>query len=64
MHSQAIVYSKSAESTEVLNRLTDESGLTILPVSAESAGLLPDKKGAKCLITNFIVANLFHVILS
>lgn len=47
MHSQAIVYSKSAESNEVLNQLTDESGLTILPVSAESAGLLPDKKGAK-----------------
>nr|XP_027104892.1 uncharacterized protein LOC113725720 isoform X4 [Coffea arabica] len=53
MHSQAIAYAKLAESkslnpasvnNEVLNELTDESGLTILPVSAESAGLLPNRK--------------------
>lgn len=53
MHSQATAYAKLAESksldpasvnNEVLNELTDESGLTILPVSAESAGLLPNRK--------------------
>ncbi|XP_027180843.1 uncharacterized protein LOC113779459 [Coffea eugenioides] len=53
MHSQATAYAKLAESkslnpasvnNEVLNELTDESGLTILPVSAESAGLLASKK--------------------
>ncbi|KAL6968247.1 hypothetical protein U1Q18_034049 [Sarracenia purpurea var. burkii] len=54
MHSQAMAYAKLAESTslnsgpvknpEVIDELTDESGLfTILPVSAESTGLLPDR---------------------
>nr|XP_027104862.1 uncharacterized protein LOC113725720 isoform X2 [Coffea arabica] len=60
MHSQAIAYAKLAESkslnpasvnNEVLNELTDESGLTILPVSAESAGLLPNRKG----VSRFLV---------
>lgn len=54
MHSQATAYAKLAESApfksgclgnnELMNELTDESGLTILPVSAESAKLLPDRK--------------------
>lgn len=53
VRSQATSHSKLAVSTalntgpvsnEVLNELTDESGLTVLPVSAEGAGLLPDKK--------------------
>ena len=60
MHSQAKAYAKLAESkslnpasvnNEVLNELTDESGLTILPVSAESAGLLASKKG----VSHFLV---------
>ncbi|XP_052170022.1 uncharacterized protein LOC127786571 isoform X2 [Diospyros lotus] len=59
MHSQATAYAKLAESTsinsqpeksnEIIDELTDESGLTILPVSAESTGLLPDRKGAAVL---------------
>lgn len=53
MHSQATAYAKLAESkslnpasvnNEVLNELTDAAGLTILPVSAENAGLLPNRK--------------------
>ncbi|KAI8009350.1 hypothetical protein LOK49_LG06G02038 [Camellia lanceoleosa] len=54
MHSQATAYVKLAESTainsgsvesnEVINELTDESGIMVLPVSAESTGLLPDRK--------------------
>ncbi|PSS06341.1 Sec-independent protein translocase protein like [Actinidia chinensis var. chinensis] len=54
MHSQATAYAKLAESTtlnsgsmkssEAINELTDESGLTVLPVSAESTGLLPDRR--------------------
>ena len=52
MHSQATAYAKLAESkslkpasvnNEVLNEPTDEFGLTILPVSAESARLLPNR---------------------
>ncbi|XP_028090464.1 uncharacterized protein LOC114290709 [Camellia sinensis] len=52
--SQATAYAKlakstainsgSAESNEVINELTDESGIMVLPVSAESTGLLPDRK--------------------
>ncbi|CDP08454.1 unnamed protein product [Coffea canephora] len=53
MRSQATSYAKLAESkslnpasvnNEVLNELTNKSGLTILPVSAESARLLPNRK--------------------
>ncbi|GMP99621.1 hypothetical protein CsSME_00047028 [Camellia sinensis var. sinensis] len=54
MHSQATAYAKLAESTainsesvesnEVINELTDESGIMVLPVSAKSTGLLPDRK--------------------
>ncbi|KAK2970195.1 hypothetical protein RJ640_019663, partial [Escallonia rubra] len=54
MHSQATAYARLAESAalnsrstknEEVNELTDESGLpAVLPVSAESAGLLPNRK--------------------
>lgn len=54
MHSQATAYAKLAESApmksgyrennEVMNELTDEFGLTVLPVSAETAKLLPECK--------------------
>ncbi|XP_019176422.1 PREDICTED: uncharacterized protein LOC109171801 isoform X3 [Ipomoea nil] len=53
MHSQATAYAKLAEITsanvgsvnsEALNELIDESGNLVLPVSAKSAGLLPDHK--------------------
>ncbi|KAM7496030.1 hypothetical protein LguiA_020444 [Lonicera macranthoides] len=54
MHSQATTYARLAESTasnsgstssELATELTDESGLlTVLPVSAESAGLLPNRR--------------------
>lgn len=53
MHSQATAYAKLVESTalnsgsessEVLYELTDKSGLTVLPVSAESTGLLPNRR--------------------
>lgn len=60
MHSQAIKYAKLAESpairsgspqsTTEADRLDDESGIpTILPVSAETAGLLPNQKGSPSL---------------
>ncbi|XP_016495249.1 uncharacterized protein LOC107814359 isoform X1 [Nicotiana tabacum] len=55
MHSQAAAYARLAETTpleaisvdkEGLSELTDESGsIIVLPVSAESAGLLPKRKG-------------------
>lgn len=55
MHSQASAYARLAETTplksisvdnEGLSELTDESGsIIVLPVSAESAGLLPKCKG-------------------
>ncbi|XP_075507168.1 uncharacterized protein LOC142543668 isoform X1 [Primulina tabacum] len=54
IHSQAMTYAKLADASslgvksmdEVLNELTDESGqFTVLPISAESAGLLPKPKG-------------------
>lgn len=55
MHSQASAYARLAETTplkaisvdkEGLSELTDESGtIIVLPVSAESAGLLPKHKG-------------------
>ncbi|XP_018629179.1 uncharacterized protein LOC107787420 [Nicotiana tabacum] len=54
MHSQAAAYARLAEMTplkslsvdrEGLSELTDESGsIIVLPVSAESAGLLPKRK--------------------
>ncbi|XP_059310622.1 uncharacterized protein LOC132061970 [Lycium ferocissimum] len=55
MHSQAAAYARLAETTplksisvdnEGLSELTDESGsIIVLPVSAQSAGLLPQRKG-------------------
>ncbi|XP_071930934.1 uncharacterized protein [Coffea arabica] len=66
MHSQAIAYAKLAESkslnpasvnNEVLNELTDESGLTILPVSAESAGLLPNRKVLEAVLEAEVARN-------
>ncbi|PWA72438.1 hypothetical protein CTI12_AA270600 [Artemisia annua] len=53
MHSQATAYARLAESAalrseptsnEVMSQLTDESGLTVFPVSAQEAGLLPKHK--------------------
>ncbi|XAR57907.1 hypothetical protein NMG60_11026208 [Bertholletia excelsa] len=54
VHSQATAYAKLAESTalnpgsakseDIINELTDESGLLVLPVSAESTGLLPNRR--------------------
>ncbi|XP_075073784.1 uncharacterized protein LOC107781002 isoform X2 [Nicotiana tabacum] len=54
MHSQAAAYARLAETTplksisidkECLSELTEESGsIIVLPVSAESAGLLPKRK--------------------
>lgn len=53
MHSQATAYARLAESAalrseptsnEVITELTDESGLTVLPVSAQDTGLLPNRK--------------------
>ncbi|XP_070024669.1 uncharacterized protein [Nicotiana sylvestris] len=54
MHSQAAAYARLAETTplksisidkECLSELTDDSGsIIVLPVSAESAGLLPKRK--------------------
>lgn len=62
MHSQATAYAKLAESvalnsgltksSEAIDELTDESGLMVLPVSAESTGLLPDFKGNSSLRFN------------
>ncbi|KAI5680162.1 hypothetical protein M9H77_01389 [Catharanthus roseus] len=73
VHSQATAYSKLAESTalnsgsvnnEVLTELTDESGLTVLPVSAESAGLLPnqkdDIKGSDIVLAAVLEAEVAH----
>ncbi|KAL0389443.1 UNVERIFIED_CONTAM: hypothetical protein Scaly_0301400 [Sesamum calycinum] len=54
MHSQATAYARLAESThltansmdEVLSELKDDSGqFIVLPISAESANLLPSRKG-------------------
>lgn len=54
IRSQAMTYAKLADTSslgvksmdEVLNELTDESGqFNVLPISAESAGLLPKLKG-------------------
>ncbi|XP_076942742.1 uncharacterized protein LOC143612709 [Bidens hawaiensis] len=53
MHSQATAYAKLAESAalrsepkhnEVISELTDESGITVLPVAAQETGLLPNRK--------------------
>lgn len=56
MHNQATAYARLAESAalrseatntnnEVMSELTDESGLTVLPVSAQDTGLLPNRTG-------------------
>ncbi|KAK6164590.1 hypothetical protein DH2020_001454 [Rehmannia glutinosa] len=53
IHTQAIAYARLAESSlpansmdEVLNELKDDSGqFVVLPISAESAKLLPNQKG-------------------
>lgn len=54
IHSQASAYARLAESApltansmdEVLNELKDESGqFVVLPISAETAKLLPSQKG-------------------
>ena len=56
MHTQATAYAKLAESaaartgslksSEEKDSLIDESGLfTVLPISAESAGMLPKRRG-------------------
>ncbi|KAL8236299.1 hypothetical protein R6Q59_017380 [Mikania micrantha] len=54
MHSQATAYARLAESSallseptnnEVISELTDESGITVLPVSAQETRLLPNRKG-------------------
>ncbi|XP_024968085.1 uncharacterized protein LOC112507657 isoform X2 [Cynara cardunculus var. scolymus] len=53
MHRQATAYARLAEaaamrteptSNKIISELTDESGLTVLPVSAEDTGLLPIRK--------------------
>ncbi|CAI9094925.1 OLC1v1030756C1 [Oldenlandia corymbosa var. corymbosa] len=73
IHNQATAYAKLAESTslstsstnnEILSELTDESGLTILPVSAESAGLLPHRKvhvaGSNIVLEAMLEAEVAH----
>lgn len=54
MHSQAMTYAKLAESATLKTaslkaggvNLNDDDGLfTVLPVSAESTGLLPNRRG-------------------
>ncbi|XP_021802916.1 uncharacterized protein LOC110746977 [Prunus avium] len=60
LHSQATVYAKLAESDAVKTgslkssaeqeNLKDESGLfVVLPISAESTGMLPSRKAAPCV---------------
>ncbi|CAI9105877.1 OLC1v1004900C4 [Oldenlandia corymbosa var. corymbosa] len=73
IHSQATAYAKLTESAslstssannEILSELTDESGLTILPVSAESAGLLPRRKdhiaGSDIVLEAMLEAEVAH----
>ncbi|GFZ19741.1 hypothetical protein Acr_28g0004460 [Actinidia rufa] len=69
MHSQATAYAKLSESTtinsgpvkssEAIDVLTDESGLTVLPVSAESTGLLPDRRGNNLLFDSTLDVCIF-----
>ncbi|CAK9147789.1 unnamed protein product [Ilex paraguariensis] len=66
LHSQATTYERLAESTvqnaEAINELTDESGLVVFPVSAESAGMLPnrgdDAKGSDILLEAIVEAEV------
>lgn len=71
MHSQATAYAKLAESAalrseptnnEVISELTDESGLTVLPVSAQDTGLLPnrtaDAKGSDIMLESILEAEV------
>ncbi|CAA3032804.1 uncharacterized protein LOC111411838 [Olea europaea var. sylvestris] len=73
IHRQATAYTRLAESTsldakstdEVLHELIDESGqFIVLPVSAESAGLLPnrkdDLKGSDILLAAVLEADVAH----
>ncbi|KAL2535721.1 hypothetical protein Fot_17112 [Forsythia ovata] len=73
IHRQATAYTRLAESTsltakstdEVLRELTDESGqFIVLPVSAEGAGLLPnrkdDLKGSDILLEAVVEADVAH----
>lgn len=71
MHSQATAYARLAESAalrseptanEVINEITDESGLTVLPVSAQETGLLPkrnaDAKGSDIMLESILEAEV------
>ncbi|CAH1424531.1 unnamed protein product [Lactuca virosa] len=73
MHSQATAYARLAESAalrseptntnnEVMSELTDESGLTVLPVSAQDTGLLPnrtaDAKGSDIMLESILEAEV------
>ncbi|KAI3741913.1 hypothetical protein L1987_59592 [Smallanthus sonchifolius] len=71
MHSQATAYAKLAESAalcseptsnEVISELTDESGITVLPVSAQETGLLPnrkvDAKGSDIMLESILEAEV------
>ncbi|KAK9055743.1 hypothetical protein SSX86_026828 [Deinandra increscens subsp. villosa] len=71
MHSQATAYAKLAESAafrceptnnEVISELTDESGITVLPVSAQETGLLPnrkaDTKGSDIMLESILEAEV------
>ncbi|KAI3719386.1 hypothetical protein L6452_20283 [Arctium lappa] len=71
MHTQATAYARLAESAamrteptsnKVISELTDESGLTVLPVSAEDTGLLPirkaDAKGSDIMLESILEADV------
>ncbi|KAI3773044.1 hypothetical protein L6452_04242 [Arctium lappa] len=71
MHRQATAYARLAESAamhteptsnKVISELTDESGLTVLPVSAEDTGLLPirkaDAKGSDIMLESVVEAEV------
>ncbi|KAL7588802.1 hypothetical protein Lser_V15G39087 [Lactuca serriola] len=73
MHDQATAYARLAESAalrseatntnnEVMSELTDESGLTVLPVSAQDTGLLPnrtaDAKGSDIMLESILEAEV------
>ncbi|KAI3801037.1 hypothetical protein L1987_29138 [Smallanthus sonchifolius] len=71
MHSQATAYARLAESAAlrseptsngVISELTDESGITVLPVSAQETGLLPnrkaDAKGSDIMLESILEAEI------
>ncbi|XP_071698593.1 uncharacterized protein [Rutidosis leptorrhynchoides] len=71
MHSQATAYARLAKSAamssepksnEVMTELTDESGLTVLPVSAKETGLLPnrnaDANGSDIMLESILEAEV------